>query len=73
MYHDEIMITIQIIYYDRCKVRIERGRSLLRVESGPLRDRRESIDLCEACARALLESFLASYKIELSHSRERAR
>jgi hypothetical protein len=32
---------------------IAEDRSLLRIESGPLRQQREHVDLCTACASAL--------------------
>jgi hypothetical protein len=44
---------------DRCGVPIERGRTLLRVECGPLRGRQDTIDLCSACTDALV-SWLAT-------------
>ena len=40
-------------FCDRCRNRIERGRSLIRVETGPLRDRLPMFDLCERCQQAL--------------------
>jgi hypothetical protein len=38
---------------DRCRCVIAEDRSLLRVESGPLRQQREQVDLCTTCASAL--------------------
>ncbi len=42
------------VFCDRCKVRIEAKRGLVRVETGPLRDRLPMFDLCETCQAALL-------------------
>jgi hypothetical protein len=39
---------------DRCAATIESDRTLLRVETGPLRTRREAIDLCAECVKALV-------------------
>lgn len=47
-------MTTTIITCDRCGREIVSGRSLLRVESGPLRDRRSKLDLCPACVELLL-------------------
>jgi hypothetical protein len=39
---------------DRCDEVITADRTVLRVESGPLRGRREQVDLCDECAQALV-------------------
>lgn len=43
----------QRVMCDRCGNVILEGRSLLTVEAGPLRTRRESVDLCSDCADLL--------------------
>jgi hypothetical protein len=49
------MASILTVTCDRCGDEITADRTLLRVECGPLRPRREAIDLCSACAEALVE------------------
>jgi hypothetical protein len=39
----------QRIFCDRCHRLIDAGRTLLHVETGPLRERRPTCDLCPAC------------------------
>lgn len=42
------------VFCDKCGVKIEADRSLIRLETGPLRLARPEIDLCLGCARALM-------------------
>jgi hypothetical protein len=41
---------------DRCGQVVLQGRTLLRVESGPLRGRYSEVDLCPDCVRWLVAS-----------------
>lgn len=47
------------VFCDRCRAPILEGRSVLRVEAGPLRARLEVLDLCGDCAE-LLQGWLAA-------------
>jgi hypothetical protein len=47
------MSTETVVHCDRCGAEITADRSLLRVETGALRTRRETIELCPACAESL--------------------
>ena len=49
----EAMMRTEVIC-DRCGNRIEAARSLIRLESGPLRDRLPTFDLCGRCQAALI-------------------
>lgn len=42
------------VFCDRCDNRIAEARSLIRVETGPLRDRLPVFDLCQRCQAALV-------------------
>ncbi len=42
------------IYCDRCNAVIHEGRTLLRVEAGPMRRYRETLDVCRLSAEQLL-------------------
>ena len=46
-------MTSLIVHCDRCGERIESGRTLAIVETGPLRARWPTLDLCTTCADAL--------------------
>lgn len=48
------------ILCDRCQCEVNVDLSVLRISSGPLRDR-ESVDLCLSCARALLDWLAAGH------------
>lgn len=59
------MITT-LIDCDRCKARVDAGRTLLRVETGALRHAFESIDLCAGCLaefRAFLSAQSGSFAL----------
>jgi hypothetical protein len=45
------MSAITFYYCDACATRIDSGRTLLKVECGSLRSRRQEIDLCPTCAQ----------------------
>jgi hypothetical protein len=42
-------MTTLTVHCDRCGERVLTDRTLLRVESGPLRSRRPEVDLCPQC------------------------
>lgn len=48
-------MTTTVVHCDRCGERIEAGRTLATLETGPLRDRWPTLDLCGTCAEALGE------------------
>jgi hypothetical protein len=47
-------VTTTTFTCDRCGQRIEAGRTLIRVETGPARDRIPEVDLCPGCLDALV-------------------
>lgn len=52
-------MTTVTVYCDRCAARVEKDRTELCVECGPLRPNRDVIDLCGPCC-ADLTTFLAA-------------
>jgi hypothetical protein len=50
------MTMVLMVSCDRCGEPIDSGRTLLWVETGPLRSRRDTIDLCLTCVDALAVS-----------------
>jgi hypothetical protein len=44
------MSAVLTVTCDRCGERIEAGRTVLRVETGPARDRLPVVDLCPECS-----------------------
>ena len=53
------MASTTTIIFDRCGQVVLADRTLLRIESGPLRNQHECIDLCKTC-QGLLVSWLAT-------------
>jgi hypothetical protein len=43
------MTVVMTVHCDRCRERINTDRTLLRVETGPARDRFPEVDLCPGC------------------------
>jgi hypothetical protein len=43
------MSAVLIVTCDHCGAPIETGRTVLRVETGPARDRLPTVDLCSGC------------------------
>jgi hypothetical protein len=65
-------MTTTTVHCDRCLERIESGRLVVRLETGPSRHERP-IDLCDRCTRAFLDWLKAGLREATLPSEQRDR
>ncbi len=58
----------QRITCDRCGTLIEAGRTVLRAECGPHRDRFPTFDICVSCCEDLIAWFSAIHTTQEAHA-----